>query len=195
MPKSLGNIRPKAQGHTLVAGEFWTGNVRSFGERTTNDVILGEVILKRWEISSIHIHLLGTAGVHTFKRFEFRASSHKPLLFGILPAAISIGTWSGNPRLIHHLLQLQSIIVVLFFLHNSNRAFAMRIEGRGQRAAVWGAVAAVCVILMLVTPKIPQDQKYHQFADKRNFFGQFASFFFAGINVDCFFLSGGSCAW
>jgi len=48
----------------------------------------------------------------------------------------------------------------------------MRIEGRGQRAVVWGAAAAIFVILMLVTPKIPQDQKYHQFADKRNFFGE-----------------------
>lgn len=48
----------------------------------------------------------------------------------------------------------------------------MRIETRGQRAAVWGAAAAMFVILMIVTPKIPQDQKYHQFADKRNFFGE-----------------------
>lgn len=48
----------------------------------------------------------------------------------------------------------------------------MRIEGRGQRAAVWGVAAAMFVILMLITPKIPQDQKYHQFADKRNFYGE-----------------------
>ncbi|KAG0578880.1 hypothetical protein KC19_4G056400 [Ceratodon purpureus] len=47
----------------------------------------------------------------------------------------------------------------------------MRIETRGQRAAVWGVAAAMFVVLMIVTPKIPQDQKYHQFADKRNFFG------------------------
>jgi len=47
----------------------------------------------------------------------------------------------------------------------------MRIESRGQRAAVWGVAAAVFVILMIITPKIPQDQKYHQFADKRNFYG------------------------
>lgn len=53
-----------------------------------------------------------------------------------------------------------------------SRIAEMRIEGRGQRAAVWGAAAAMFVILMLVTPKIPQDQKYHQFADKRNFYGE-----------------------
>jgi hypothetical protein len=45
-------------------------------------------------------------------------------------------------------------------------------EGRGQRAAVWIAAACLFVVLMLVTPKIPQDQKYHNFADKQNFFGK-----------------------
>jgi hypothetical protein len=48
----------------------------------------------------------------------------------------------------------------------------MRIETRGQRAAAWSVAAAMFVVLMIVTPKIPQDQKYHQFADKRNFFGE-----------------------
>jgi hypothetical protein len=45
-------------------------------------------------------------------------------------------------------------------------------EGRGQRAAIWIAAACLFVVLMLVTPKIPQDQKYHNFADKQNFFGK-----------------------
>jgi hypothetical protein len=44
-------------------------------------------------------------------------------------------------------------------------------EGQGQRAATWIAAACLFVVLMLVTPKIPQDQKYHNFADKQNFFG------------------------
>lgn len=47
----------------------------------------------------------------------------------------------------------------------------MRLDGRGQRLAVWGVAAFIFAVLMIVTPKIPQDQKYHQFADRRNFFG------------------------
>ncbi|MED6168265.1 hypothetical protein PIB30_010326 [Stylosanthes scabra] len=34
-----------------------------------------------------------------------------------------------------------------------------------------GAVVACFVLVMLVTPSIPQPQKYHDFADKRTFFG------------------------
>ncbi|XP_022896960.1 uncharacterized protein LOC111410715 [Olea europaea var. sylvestris] len=42
---------------------------------------------------------------------------------------------------------------------------------RNRAAAAWG-VAIVCfVVLMLVTPKIPQSQEYHDFADQREFFG------------------------
>ncbi|CAA3028369.1 Ceramidase domain-containing [Olea europaea subsp. europaea] len=42
---------------------------------------------------------------------------------------------------------------------------------RNRTAAAWG-VAIVCfVVLMLVTPKIPQSQEYHDFADQREFFG------------------------
>lgn len=48
----------------------------------------------------------------------------------------------------------------------------MKLEGRGARVAGWGVAALVFVVLMLVTPKIPQSQKYHQFADRRNFFGE-----------------------
>ncbi|CAA3028368.1 Ceramidase domain-containing [Olea europaea subsp. europaea] len=44
-------------------------------------------------------------------------------------------------------------------------------EMRNRTAAAWG-VAIVCfVVLMLVTPKIPQSQEYHDFADQREFFG------------------------
>lgn len=44
---------------------------------------------------------------------------------------------------------------------------------RNRTAAAWG-VAIVCfVVLMLVTPKIPQSQEYHDFADQREFFGNF----------------------
>ncbi|KAK9096061.1 hypothetical protein Sjap_021558 [Stephania japonica] len=42
-----------------------------------------------------------------------------------------------------------------------------------RRRSVWAwAVAIVCfVVLMIVTPSIPQSQEYHNFADHRNFFG------------------------
>ncbi|CAI9770122.1 unnamed protein product [Fraxinus pennsylvanica] len=42
---------------------------------------------------------------------------------------------------------------------------------RKRATAAWG-VAIVCfVVLMLVTPKIPQSQEYHDFADQREVFG------------------------
>ncbi|KAK4438295.1 hypothetical protein Salat_0163800 [Sesamum alatum] len=42
---------------------------------------------------------------------------------------------------------------------------------RKRTALVWG-VAIVCfLVLMLVTPSIPQSQEYHDFADQREFFG------------------------
>lgn len=42
---------------------------------------------------------------------------------------------------------------------------------RESRATVW-IVSLICfVVLMIVTPSIPQSQEYHDFADQRNFFG------------------------
>ncbi|KAI6701711.1 hypothetical protein NL676_016035 [Syzygium grande] len=35
----------------------------------------------------------------------------------------------------------------------------------------WGAAVVCFVVLMLVTPAIPQSEEYHDFADKREFFG------------------------
>ncbi|XP_030539261.1 uncharacterized protein LOC115747301 isoform X1 [Rhodamnia argentea] len=35
----------------------------------------------------------------------------------------------------------------------------------------WGAAIVCFVVLMLVTPAIPQSEEYHDFADKREFFG------------------------
>nr|GME04483.1 Alkaline ceramidase [Ipomoea batatas] len=37
--------------------------------------------------------------------------------------------------------------------------------------AVWGVAILCFVILMIVTPTIPQSQEYHDFADQREFFG------------------------
>lgn len=34
----------------------------------------------------------------------------------------------------------------------------------------WAAAAAIFVVLMLVTPAIPQDEDYHDFADQRSLF-------------------------
>ncbi|CAM6086743.1 unnamed protein product [Calypogeia fissa] len=42
---------------------------------------------------------------------------------------------------------------------------------QGQRALIWGSAAVIFVLLMLITPRIPQDQSYHNFADRRNYFG------------------------
>ncbi|XP_010242820.1 PREDICTED: uncharacterized protein LOC104587065 [Nelumbo nucifera] len=36
---------------------------------------------------------------------------------------------------------------------------------------IWGVSIASLVVLMIVTPRIPQPQAYHDFADQRNFFG------------------------
>jgi len=36
------------------------------------------------------------------------------------------------------------------------------------------AVALICfIVLMIVTPAIPQSQDYHNFADQRTFFGNY----------------------
>lgn len=44
-----------------------------------------------------------------------------------------------------------------------------------RKRAVWAwGVAIVCfVVLMIVTPAIPQSEAYHDFADQREFFGDF----------------------
>ncbi|KAL3692087.1 hypothetical protein R1sor_005738 [Riccia sorocarpa] len=47
----------------------------------------------------------------------------------------------------------------------------MPISSRDQKVIWWGVALFVFVVLMVVTPKIPQDQSYHNFADRRNFFG------------------------
>lgn len=44
-------------------------------------------------------------------------------------------------------------------------------EFRHTRALVWTAAFVCFIVLMLVTPRIPQSQSYHQFADQRTFFG------------------------
>ncbi|KAL3515629.1 hypothetical protein ACH5RR_022531 [Cinchona calisaya] len=36
---------------------------------------------------------------------------------------------------------------------------------------VWGVAILCFIVLMIVTPKIPQSQEYHDFADQREFFG------------------------
>jgi hypothetical protein len=48
----------------------------------------------------------------------------------------------------------------------------MALDARGQRVVAWGTALLLFVALMIVTPRIPQDQKYHQFADRRNFIGE-----------------------
>lgn len=47
----------------------------------------------------------------------------------------------------------------------------MTMGSRGHRAIMWGSAAVLFVLLMLITPRIPQDQSYHKFADRRNFYG------------------------
>ncbi|KAH6777384.1 senescence associated gene 18 protein [Perilla frutescens var. frutescens] len=42
---------------------------------------------------------------------------------------------------------------------------------RKRTAIVWGVAILCFVVLMLVTPAIPQSQEYHNFADQREFFG------------------------
>ncbi|GER26743.1 senescence associated gene 18 [Striga asiatica] len=83
---------------------------------------------------------------------------------------------------------------------------------RKRTAMAWG-VAIVCfVVLMLVTPAIPQSQEYHDFADNRDFFGipnalnviSNVPFFFVGLVglVLCYYgnyfklsLKGELCGW
>lgn len=44
---------------------------------------------------------------------------------------------------------------------------------RKRTVYAWG-VALICfIVLMIVTPAIPQSEEYHDFADQRKFFGNF----------------------
>ncbi|KAJ7527303.1 hypothetical protein O6H91_16G047800 [Diphasiastrum complanatum] len=42
---------------------------------------------------------------------------------------------------------------------------------RKRRALIWAAALLLFFLLMLITPRIPQDESYHDFADQRQFFG------------------------
>lgn len=49
---------------------------------------------------------------------------------------------------------------------------------RKRTVYAWG-VALICfIVLMIVTPAIPQSEEYHDFADQRKFFGNFFFSFF-----------------
>ena len=50
------------------------------------------------------------------------------------------------------------------------RAAAMDGEWWRKKWVAWAAAAAIFVVLMLVTPAIPQDKDYHDFADQRVLF-------------------------
>lgn len=43
--------------------------------------------------------------------------------------------------------------------------------GERNRVWVWGAALFCFIVVMVVTPRLPQDQSYHDFADQRNFIG------------------------
>ncbi|KAK4485240.1 hypothetical protein RD792_007870 [Penstemon davidsonii] len=52
-------------------------------------------------------------------------------------------------------------------------------------ALAWG-VAIICfVVLMLITPAIPQSEEYHDFADQRNYFGDFL-YCHLKLSIECF---------
>jgi hypothetical protein len=42
--------------------------------------------------------------------------------------------------------------------------------GRKKKWVAWAVAAAIFVVLMLVTPAIPQNEAYHDFADQRTLF-------------------------
>ncbi|OIW00384.1 hypothetical protein TanjilG_05734 [Lupinus angustifolius] len=48
--------------------------------------------------------------------------------------------------------------------------FARKMKNRTVQQAC-GVAFSCCILFMLITPRIPQPQKYHDFADKRQFFG------------------------
>lgn len=41
---------------------------------------------------------------------------------------------------------------------------------RGKQLYAWGAAVLIFVVLMVVTPAIPQSEEYHNFADQRELF-------------------------
>jgi hypothetical protein len=43
-------------------------------------------------------------------------------------------------------------------------------ESRRKKWVAWAVAAAIFVVLMVVTPAIPQNQEYHDFADQRTLF-------------------------
>lgn len=47
----------------------------------------------------------------------------------------------------------------------------MKLAAKENRFYVWGGGLFCLVLLMLLTPTVPQSQDYHIFADRRNFFG------------------------
>ena len=61
---------------------------------------------------------------------------------------------------------------------------------RKRTATAWGVAILCFVVLMLVTPAIPQSQEYHNFADQREFLGDFLFARFSTLNfisiVFCF---------
>lgn len=61
---------------------------------------------------------------------------------------------------------------------------------RKQAVYSWGAAIVCFLVLMIVTPAIPQSQQYHDFADKREFLGiQFLKFPFHYSFLDCSFVN------
>lgn len=62
----------------------------------------------------------------------------------------------------------------IFFFFDHRCTLSHRSEKMRKRTAIAWGVAILCfVVLMLVTPAIPQSQEYHDFADKREFLGIF----------------------
>lgn len=51
----------------------------------------------------------------------------------------------------------------------------LEFQMRKRTVTAWGVAILCFVVLMLITPKIPQSQEYHNFADQREFFGDFRS--------------------
>lgn len=47
------------------------------------------------------------------------------------------------------------------------------LNNHGRTVLAWGVAVLCFVVLMIVTPKIPQSEEYHNFADQREFLGDF----------------------
>ena len=76
---------------------------------------------------------------------------------------------------------LLSFSVCLSYLYQLSERCSAACEMRKRTVYVW-VVAIVCfVVLMFVTPAIPQNQAYHDFADTREFFGTIL--FFLGFLI------------